>query len=267
MWFCGRVTPWAGHPRAQALTDIVIPVRPGAHDEPESLRYALRSIWHHVSGWERIWIIGHYPSWLDRSQIDHIASHQRSQRFRNISEPELRFDNQRANIEALLASGADASVIWTADDIYATRAVSVDEIEHYHRGYLRRYVGMLPEGGPYREGLAFALKILERWGWANPHNYATHTPAPLNLDELERVMRAAWAEGLPGGFMRPIYPVAAHTTRAHRLVVDPKLKTLDGHPDDVEGPWVSSDPTSYSVGALGGWLRARFWRPAPWELR
>lgn len=244
--------------------DVVVPVRPGKHDEPDSLRYALRTIWHHLDV-GKIWIVGHHPSWLD-SSVGHIPSAQRTQMYRNVNEPHLKFQNQEANLRAVMASEVSEDFLWWSDDFFVLRDTSTD-IPYFHRGSLRDYLDTLPAKhgwGEYAEGLGFCLKLLEAWGYPHPDAYNVHMPLPVNKTNLIEVMEMAWAEGLQGGWLRPIYPVVCGDDHPHVEVTDPKIKNPNELPD-LNQIWVSCDPGSWR-GALGQYIRNRYWRTAPWEV-
>lgn len=246
------------------MVDVVYPVRPGGLHEPDHLRWSLRTLWHHVDV-DRVWIVGHRPSWVNWDLVGHIPSDQLVSRFANQPEPELRFLNQRANLEAVMASDVADTFLWMNDDYYALTDIA--SVPHYHRGSLRRYLHDLPETdqwGTYRDGLAFCLKLLESWGHPNPDNYAAHVPLTVSLPRLVEIMERAWSEGLQGGFMRSLYPVG-DPARAHVEIIDPKLKTIDGLPE-LDQPWVSTTVASWRDGRVGHLIRNRYWRPSPYEL-
>lgn len=238
--------------------DLVYPVRNGAHDEPEWLRYALRTVEYHLLH-DRVFIVGHRPSWIDWDQVTHIPSGQREQRFANQVEPYLSYFNQRANLEVVMASDVSESFLWLNDDFFALR--DVETVPFFHRGSLRAYLADLGDGG-YAEGLRFCLKLLEAWGQDDPDNYCVHAPLPIKKSRLIEVMERAWSEGLEGGFMRALYPVGLEGN--HVQVRDPKLTVLDALPD-LDWDWVSTTPTVFRSGQSGAMIRNRYWRKSRYE--
>lgn len=241
------------------MADLIYPVRPGLHDAPAHLRYSLRTAYHHLPH-DRVFIVGHAPSWLNLDLVHHIPSPQLPQRYANRSEPFLRFANQRANLEAVFASDVSEHAIWMNDDFYALTDIT-STIPFYHRGSLTSYLSNLGNG-EYAEGQRFCLKLLESWGYPDPDNYCVHAPLPVSVSRLSDLMTIAWSEGLQGGFLRALYPVGQPGN--HVEITDPKIKTATDLPE-ISWSWVSSSQPSWD-NALGDLIRNRYWRPSPYEL-
>lgn len=241
------------------LPDLVYPVRLGGLNDPEWMRYSLRTFWHHIPH-NRVFVIGHLPNYL--TNVLHIRSDQRTQRYANKPEPLLSFRNQQANLQALMSDDrVGENVLWVNDDFFALK--DHDSIPFYYRGKLSTYT---PIQGTheYGVGLARCLKVLNKWGYPDPNNYAVHAPLPVHLPRLREVMARAWEDGIEGGFMRAIYPVG-DTTHPHAYISDPKIKPATLLPPD-DWTWVSTTPASWS-GKVGDFIRARYWRPSPYEGR
>lgn len=230
--------------------DLVYPIKPNRPDQPEELRYSLRTAWQHFSH-DRVFIVGHMPEFLDRSKVHHIPSPQ-------LLQSSLKFANQRANLEAVMASDVGEEFVWMNDDFFL-----LDDIEsfpYYHRGPLQDYVDRIGFGD-YAQGLRQCLKILGEWGYDDPNAYNVHAPLPVNKTRLIGVMETAWADGLEGGFMRPIYPVGSDLA-PHEFIFDPKVKLEAYLP---EGKVMSTSDHTWRSGP-GKKIRMRYSMPSPYEV-
>jgi hypothetical protein len=229
------------------VRDLVYPVRAGRHDQPEWLRYSLRTVHHHLPH-GRVFIVGHCPTWVDRDQVTHIATVQAGDRF----------DNQRVNLEAVMTCDAVADdFYWMNDDYFILR--NTRSVPLFHRGRLSDYVAAAGDGD-YLEGLRSCLKILRYWGFDEPLNCAVHVPMPVNKSRLVEVMTRAWADGLGGGFMRAMYGAGLSA----RKMTDPKVKGRDELPD-LDWRYLSTAPSAWA-GRAGELIRNRYWRPSPYEV-
>lgn len=226
--------------------DVVFPVRPGHHDQPASLRYALRTLWHHVPH-GRVFVVGHAPSFIDLDAVTYLPTVQDGHRY----------ENQRRNLEAVLMADVAGEILWWDDDHFVLR--DVDRVPLYDRGPIADYIEGLSAGGEYRDAQARALDLLHSWGHAVPM-MPTHTPLPVDTGRLADVLTRAWADGWPDGVFKALYMAGL----ASETITDPKVK--EKALPELDWPFVSTAPWSFDVGPCGDLIRSRYWRPSPYEV-
>jgi hypothetical protein len=202
-------------------------------------------------------IIGELPKWVAADTVTHIPTAQSS----------AKYGNARLNTMALLDAELGLErIVWCNDDFFALE--DVEEVPLLHRGSLleeiaRRRGARLSTSTstPYLAGLEASARILEKWGYPDPHDCAIHVPMPVLLSELEVMLEVAWAEEPTLGHWRTIYGAP----RAATYMADPKITELTaGIPTGV--PFVSTSDASWLHGRIGLELRARFWQPSPYEM-
>lgn len=243
--------------------DLVIPIRPGHRSGPEPVKWLLRTYYQHWPAIERVFIVGYLPPCLDATTLIHIPTTQASTKFVNIGE----------NLQAAIDSpDLGEEWIWANDDMFLITDY-LDPLPLYRRPqpYADVIDGWGATGAPdHREyviGMRRQYEILKDWGHENPHCCELHVPIPINRTHLEAVTRRAWSEypDLERGHFRGIYGGTLPIGDTVPLD-DVKIRAHNRPPAQIS-PWVSTSPVSWNVGAVGRWIRERYWRPSRWELR
>lgn len=152
--------------------DIVCPVRPG-DDNPELL-YAIRS-WERNLTFDRIWIVGHKPSWL--TGVEFIPGN-----FGDYHE------NVYNNIR-LASQHPDVSDTYLAlnDDMFIT-APATPQV-HY-RGTLDDHLDLprVKRGGWWKDSLEATRICLQAHGVTDPLSYELHVPLPVNKAKMAHTL-------------------------------------------------------------------------------
>jgi hypothetical protein len=200
-------------------------------------------------------VSGHIPDWLDTAAAAAVHSPQQPRR------PEHNVWNALLAACRLLGPGVD--FVYMHDDYFAT--AKPDFSARVHAGaaaaHIDRMRGRL-DMTPFRSRLARTVAFLRARGRVEPASWETHTPLPLNTDDVTAAAAALAAVNLPGSTVAQrtlIAELAGHTGEA---ITDVKVRdVLDG---PLPTPWVSTGTAAWA-GQLGDALRARFTTPSPWE--
>lgn len=193
--------------------DIICPVRPG--DDNDELRYAIRS-WETNLTFDRIWIVGDKPDWLQNVQF--IPGNRHESGHANV------YDNIR-----LACNHPDISdqALIVNDDMYVT-APATPQV--FYRGTLDAHLELprVQRGGWWKDSLETTRVCLQAHGIAEPLSYELHMPLPVN--------KAAMAETLR---------LFRHVTPAN----PPQWRSLYGNLHNIGGQQCD-DVKAYHAGAL-----------------
>lgn len=225
---------------------IAIPVRVGKPEAPESLRYVLRSICHHLPD-EIPVVCGHAPDWYTG---DHIPT---------VQDSAEKHGNMGINL--LAAVDALESFAWWSDDVYALKPTPPtvyarpESVDH-----LLARVGNIP----WRRTLLSQQKILTSWGHDTSTLLCSESHHPMLMD-------SARARDLLDGIARdfPTHPLGSFKgLYAAGLEVvpqkDPKVMyPLKGIEPDAT--YLSTTPIVYRQGQAARELRAMFPTPCRYE--
>jgi hypothetical protein len=225
---------------------IAIPVRDSKPDQPESLRYVLRSIAHHLPD-EEVTLCGHKPDWY---QGDHLPTVQDS--------PE-KHGNMGINLLAAVENFPEFT--WWSDDTYTLKPVPPtvyarpETVDHL----LARVAEI-----PWKRTLRSQRTILRAWGFdpAVLLCSESHHPMLMNSararDLLERVAKDFPTH--PLGSFKGLYAAGLEVT----IQDDPKILHVDKSikPDAT---YLSTTAVTFRQGQCARELRAMFPTPCKFE--
>jgi len=225
---------------------ICIPVRDGKPEEPESLRYVLRSIAQHLPD-ETPVLCGHRPDWYTG---EHIPTVQDS--------PE-RHGNMGINLQA--AASTFDTFVWWSDDVYLLKD---SEPTVYARPETVDHVlARVPEI-PWKRTFRSQVAILKAWGFDTSTLLCSESHHPMLMDSVRlRDMLDTITRDFPThplGQIKGLYAAGLDVTPS----VDPKVVyPLKGiNPDAV---YLSTSPVTFRQGLAGRELRALFPHPCKYE--
>lgn len=234
--------------------DLAVPVKAYPNQsEPAWLRYALRSIWHHMDYIDRVFIVGFLPAFIDPDEVTYIPTIQDADKF----------TNTERNLRAVLESDISEDFIWTNDDIFALREVP-DPLPMFSWRSIAERVGNLTranrqEHNDFVDGMRAQLELALKWGYPeDTPNTDLHVPIPVNKTRLKHLLdrRDAEAPGLKQ--WRMLYGLGLDT-----IEIEDRKVRAQGLPD-VSDLFCSTSPASWRNRA-GDYLRNRYWRPSEWE--
>jgi hypothetical protein len=162
--------------------DVVIPLGTGSKYNNMELRYCLRGIEKHLTGYRNIWIIGERPEWLQN--INHIPhTDESSVSDRNIYE-KLRAACSHPDIsDTYLMMNDDHFLLWHFD---------ITTFPNYYMSTLEKYANRRNDG--YGQRCQNTLHYLKENGHAIKH-FDIHYPILYNKKAfLDTVGQMPWGE-------------------------------------------------------------------------
>lgn len=162
-------------------TDIIIPLCKGSVKDNIELRYALRAIQKHLSGYRNIYIIGEKPGWLQNAI--HIP-------MRDLHFSENKCRNIYNKIMAACAlPQLSSDFLFFSDDHFLTADIEASQFPYHHKGPLTM------EGRGKEDTYGFLLNnTLQLFPGTN--NYNIHGPILYNKEKF-MAMQIPWK---PYGF-------------------------------------------------------------------
>jgi hypothetical protein len=233
------------------VTDVAYIVRPG--DDNEELRHSLRSLVnlpHH-----RVWVAGHKPAWL--TNVEHVPTNQdRPTRAKHA--------NAMTNLRALLERVGDMFVLFN-DDFYVTQPLDAVPVQHLGpmRLVLAEYRRKYPVNGGYTEAMAQTFAWLRSIGVADPLCYEMHAPITIDRDTMRDVIQRAERDGLDVDRFHNRTAYGNLAGIGGEQCEDVKVYTTLRVPIPI--PFVSTNDTSFTTGAIGRTLRAMYPEPSRYE--
>jgi hypothetical protein len=234
--------------------DILIPLGPGSKKDNVELRYALRSIERHVTGYRRIVVVGAIPAWL--RETDRVLPVQ----WNEASGPKAYRIAAKVSRVFDTLDVTDRLAFWN-DDFVTLRGYDIRTLPPYYTGVLARaktngYRALLD-----RTGKALSAANLPQ------RNYDLHTPI---LYDRERFLGlTAWWERsrhCGGLVVKSVY--GNHYYHETGVVTsDSKLQANWVDRIDVLAArrWVLSYGDAALQHGFGEWLRAHYPDPSPAE--
>lgn len=225
--------------------DIVCPVRPG--DNNPELRLAIRS-WEANLTFDRIWIVGHKPSWL--TEVEFIPG--------NLA------DNGHANVytNMLIASQhPDVSDTYLAlnDDIFVT-APTTPKVAYRCTIAEHLEIPRVKRGGWWKDSLETTLVCLQANGIPDPLSYELHVPLPVNKAKMAQTLeRFKYVTPANPPQWRTLYGVFNKIGGRRRQDVKAY------HGGEISKPYLSTEPKSFRE--FQGWLESMFPQPSRYERR
>lgn len=120
------------------MTDIVIPLIEKTRYNFSELRYCLRSIEKHLTGYGKVWIVGYKPSWQNAEHIPATDPHDIPDR--NIME-KIKL--------ACLNSEVSDSFLFFNDDHFLLSDYQAEAFPYYHMGTIEEYCKNKPLSNAY----------------------------------------------------------------------------------------------------------------------
>jgi hypothetical protein len=234
--------------------------RRGEHDP---LKYSVRALYAHYPI-SRLWLFGDVlPEWVEPEAVEFVPTDQGSTKFANIG---------RNITAAARARGMADAFLWLNDDFFLLADHGEAFPLYCRRESLEDYAESLNNGGSpnptlthrsFVVGINRQADLLKQWGLEAPNQCAElHTPIPLIRARLVAILDRARRDmpALEAGHFRGLYGVGMPA----RPIADVKIKGQDELPP-AGATMVSVAPESWETGAVGQYLRARYWRRSPFE--
>ncbi len=155
--------------------NILIPLGKGSTWENNELRYCLRGIVKHLTGWNQIVIIGEKPSWLKPDY-----------RLLHVSFPEKPSAiNKEKNIHLKIMFAIEKrfvknNFLFMNDDHFLLHDFQAPLFPDYHKGRLSP--AGLPDNSNYRKTILNTLKQLHSKWIPEPLHFDTHCPIIYNCE-------------------------------------------------------------------------------------
>jgi hypothetical protein len=138
------------------LIDIVYPLGTGSRHSNNELKFSLRSVEKHLTGWNKVWIIGEFPRWGNK-QLKYIATDFKYEKALNILEKlkiacecaEISDDFLYMNDDHIFLENCDAA---TYPNYYSNEAK--DEILK-NRPFVDPYVEMIKKTDSFMFGMKY----------------------------------------------------------------------------------------------------------------
>ena len=231
------------------MPDLVVPVREEAVNE--QLRYALRSWAAHLPH-RRVWVVGHRHPWLT-AEVGHIPTVQDGNKWENTAAAvRLACEHPDVSDPFLLAD----------DDMFTMRPLP-GGMPVLHRGLVTDVERYYEQHGPaaYLEGMRETRQLLAGLGHTEPLSYELHVPLPVGKGTMLNVL---WRGRHLGALhKRTAYGVLARL--GGEQVEDVKVRHRAPRGYGPEDRFLSTMPDSFTNGAVGRFIRARFPEPSPYE--
>ncbi|HAE35275.1 MAG TPA: hypothetical protein DCG22_05750 [Bacteroidetes bacterium] len=137
--------------------DVVIPLGSGSRWQDNELRFCLRAVEKHLKGYDRIYIVGRKPDWIQNIEfIPYVEAHTRE---RNIME----------KVRRACKSGVSDNFLFMNDDHFLIKDVDAHTYPYYYNGPIALY------GGEYGQSLYRTQRELSTRGLPTL-NYDIHCP-------------------------------------------------------------------------------------------
>ena len=214
--------------------DIVYIVRKG--ETNEDLRYSLRSLAANVTGYDKIFISGHMPSFIVRG-IRYIPVEQKETKWRNA------LNNV---IAACRHPKVSKNFVLFNDDFIATSPVNLETDLNLNRGSLidavdRAWVPVRKSA--WQKGLIHTCDLIRSLGIDNPLDFSLHLPMVINkrnfLEMMDRIQVRLFLEKKKTLLFRTLYG-NLYPQDGTRTMSDVKLRRgEDLSPKRLQGQWIS----------------------------
>lgn len=228
--------------------DVVYIVGPGTHYH--ELRWSLRSVAAHLPH-DRVWLVGCRPPWV--RGVEHVG----------VPQTGPKHANTWANWKAIADHPAmSPQVVFMNDDFFLMRPVtSPDELPLWHQGPIDAAIEAHRRTGR-TDLLARKLEtreMLHRLGYRDVMSWELHIPLVIDRKVLADAVTAYESIARPGAgpclCKRTWYAtIAGLTGHQHPDVKVTKL----GDPFDPTSPLLSTTEQTFTAGAVGELIRARF---------
>lgn len=172
------------------MIDIVIPLGRGSRWQDNELRYCLRSIEKHLTGYRNIWIVGYLPKWV--TGVKHIPA---------TDETKNSDYNIMRKIElSCLAGEISDSFLFMNDDHYLLSDFDAPTFPYYYSGTLEEMY-KLRGSSPYGKKCRNTYNLLNSLSKSTKY-FDVHTPIIYKKNEfLDSVAYQDWGMRQDTGFV------------------------------------------------------------------
>lgn len=179
--------------------NIVLPLGAGSHWQDNELRYCLRSIEKHLSGWEKIIIVGRLPDWIKQNdRLVFIPA-------KDKSSAKYKEENIHNKIIKAIDNGAGESFLFMNDDHFLMEDFEVQNFPYHHKGLLS---AAIPATNPHNAYIKTLRATKQTCGDA--FNYDTHCPIIYESAKYKACMPVKF----------PHYGYALKTMYCHRNKIE-----------------------------------------------
>jgi len=151
--------------------NIVIPLGHGSRWQDNELRYCLRGIQQHVTGWEKIVLVGAMPNWLQpNDRLLHLPMDDKPG-------ARVKEHNIHRKIMAAIQSGyAGDSFLFMNDDHFILHDIAIANFPTHYKGLLIDSIAKCDRHNMYRVTLTNTLHYCAKKGIKTVLDYDTHAP-------------------------------------------------------------------------------------------
>lgn len=224
-------------------------------DRNEELRLSLRSLGNVPHG--TVWVAGFKPRWV--TNVEYLPTRQTRVKYVNSTQNLLTACAHPDLSDRFIFMNDDFFILRRMNEIPALHRGSASAVvEDYERRFGKRGTGL------YRQGMAASVRLLHRWGIANPLSYELHVPMMMHKEGVIEVVKRAHADDrtIPALHKRTLY--GNYFDVGGRRANDIKVTDTD-RTWQPNQRFVSCGDQAFLNGAIGKRLRDKFPDPSPYE--
>lgn len=214
----------------------------------ERLRYSLRSVKNIPH--QRVWIVGHKPSWA--INVEHRQTH---------PDGRHKYDRVTQNVLAAChAPGISDPFIIMNDDFFILRPIT--ELQNYWRETVEQGIDRYRRQNMtrWRKDAADALPLFRSWGVEDPFSWELHIPMIVHKEPMIEAI-ARFGQGTP--IWRTLYGNYMDLTGARMVDVKHNLQTRPSRSD----VFASCSDAGFNRGPIGKVIAKQFATPSVFERR
>ncbi len=162
---------------------ILIPLGTGSRWQNNELRYCLRSIKKHLTGWTNIVLIGEKPEWLCPNEtLIHLP-------FPEKASSRHKEQNIHKKIIHGIESGyCQGNFLFMNDDHFILQDLNAPWFPFHHKGALTNTLEQTKSVNGYARSIKNTIKYLSGKGVKAPNDYDTHCPIVYSGEKYLQVM-------------------------------------------------------------------------------
>jgi hypothetical protein len=195
------------------MTAVIIPLGSESCWQNNELRYSLRSMEKHLTGFDEVVVVGDtLPAWLTGVTPVNIPD---AGKFRSM--------NTLVKItETLKLTRADKFVLWY-DDIFLTKTFNARSFPNYFKGNLLKNFSKLSDHSLYKQSRLITYQTLFHHGYTT-HCFECHCPFVFNTGDFIRIMKL-FPNRAPGYLYKSLYAniMKVHATKMNQLMLHEPL--------------------------------------------
>lgn len=164
--------------------DVVFVLGRGSLWQDKEIRYSLRSIEKHLSGYRNIWIIGHLPVFLQN--VNYISF--------SDDHPCKETNIYRKVLRACQEEAISDNFLFFNDDHFLVKDFQASEFPFFWKSDLRTSSKAMKSGNRYKKAVDNAYRVLKAGGFSTK-SFDTHSPIIYNKSSFINVMtRYDWGK-------------------------------------------------------------------------